>query len=169
MQRLGQPISVGDDDPAGEGVGLGRGVRSAAIGDWLAGELLAHVHAASTDSQGTHSHAGTTDTQGYHSHGGATAGVGDHTHPYTRSPAASNPDAQGADAGASMLDLTQFVGDNTGAGGAHAHGINGDGSHAHNVTTNAAGAHIHNVTVSSAGGLETRQRGTGYPFIMRVK
>ncbi|EHP39438.1 phage tail collar domain-containing protein [Cupriavidus basilensis OR16] len=151
------------------GADLGRGVRSAAIGDWLAGELLAHVHAASTDSQGTHSHAGTTDTQGYHSHGGATAGVGDHTHPYTRSPAASNPDAQGADAGASMLDLTQFVGDNTGAGGAHAHGINGDGSHAHNVTTNAAGAHIHNVTVSSAGGLETRQRGTGYPFIMRVK
>ncbi len=151
------------------GADLGRGVRAAGIGDWLAGELLAHVHAASTDSQGAHSHTGSTDTQGYHSHGGGTGGVGDHTHPYTRSPPASNPDAQGADAGASMLDLTQFAGDNTGGAGAHNHTIAGDGSHAHNVTTSAAGGHSHNVTVNSAGGMETRQRGAGYPFIMRVK
>ncbi len=148
------------------GADLGRGVRSAGIADWLAGELLAHVHAASTDLQGSHSHTGTTDTQGYHAHGGGTAYAGDHNHTTGMQSQSLN-----AHFGGEPLDPSDRSGNAmvTSTNGGHVHAINGDGSHAHNLSVNAAGSHSHNVTVNSAGGLETRQRGTGYPFIMRVK
>lgn len=127
------------------GADIGRGVRGGNIGDWLADDLKPHNHPATSNNDAGHDHGGLTSTNGDHNHG------------FEGSPAAGNPDAQGADAGASMLDLTQFVTKYTSVNGAHQHGIPW------------GGVHNHIINVLNAGGSETRQRGVGYPYIMRVK
>ncbi|RQZ25142.1 hypothetical protein DIE14_18540 [Burkholderia sp. Bp9017] len=156
------------------GADLGRGVRGAAIGDWLAGDMLPHIHVASTGAAGGHAHTGSTDSQGIHDHGGETGAAG-----------AWNP----APDGFSRLLKPPYVGsitggDTTNSGSEqavgsgdsadilpapdHKHAIPAAGSHFHNFNTSAAPDHDHTVTINSAGGTETRQRGTGYVFIMRV-
>lgn len=156
------------------GADLGRGVRGSAIGDWLAGDMQPHDHAASTGNAGSHFHTGTTDAQGGHDHGGMTGAAG-----------AWNP----APDGFTRLLRPPYVGSITGSdttnsgeeqavGGGdsadirpapdHQHTIAYVGPHPHNFNTSVAPDHTHAVTVGSSGGTETRQRGTGYVFIMRV-
>ncbi|QTD89475.1 hypothetical protein [Burkholderia anthina] len=157
------------------GADLGRGVRGASIGDWLTGDMQPHIHSATTGGAGGHIHTGQTDSQGSHDHGGETGAAG-----------AWNP----APDGFSRLLKPPYVGsytgdaDTSGSGSEqaigpgdsadilpatdHKHSIAAAGPHFHNFSTSAAPDHNHPVTVGSAGGTETRQRGTGYVFIMRV-
>ncbi|MDN8050307.1 hypothetical protein QZN20_23830 [Burkholderia multivorans] len=156
------------------GADLGRGVRSAAIGDWLAGDMQPHVHAASTGAAGSHAHNGTTDSQGIHDHGGATGSAGAWNPapdgftrllkpPYVGSITGSDTTASGDEQAVGPGDSADIL-----ATPAHQHGIPAAGPHAHNFNTSTAPDHTHPVTVESSGGTETRQRGTGYVFIMRV-
>lgn len=156
------------------GADLGRGVRSANIGDWLAGDMQPHSHGATTDAQGSHNHTGTTDSQGAHNHGGQTGAAGAHNHvngiysrllrpPYAGSITGSDTDGSGSEQAVGGGDSGDIA-----PAPDHVHGIPVDGSHFHNLNVNAAGVHVHGVVVASAGGSETRQRGTNYPYIMRV-
>ncbi|MDS0794710.1 phage tail protein [Burkholderia pseudomultivorans] len=156
------------------GADLGRGVRGAAIGDWLSGDMQPHIHTASTGAAGAHSHTGSTDSQGVHDHGGLTGAAG-----------AWNP----APEGFTRLLKPPYVGsitggDTTNSGSEqavgngdsgdilpapnHQHPIASAGAHIHNFGTSTAADHVHPVSVDSSGGIETRQRGTGYVFIIRV-
>lgn len=156
------------------GADLGRGIRSGNIGDWLAGDMQPHSHGATTDAQGSHNHTGTTDSQGAHNHGGQTGAAGAHNHANGVFSRLLRPPYVGSITGSD----TTNSGDEQAVGGGdsgdiapapdHVHGIPVDGSHFHNLNVNAAGVHVHGVTVASAGGSETRQRGTNYPYIMRV-
>ncbi len=156
------------------GADLGRGVRGAAIGDWLAGDMLPHVHAASTGSAGAHAHTGSTDAQGGHDHGGATGDGGAWNPapdgftrllkpPYVGSLTGSDTDGSGDEQAVGGGDSADIL-----PAPNHRHPIPAAGPHAHNFNTSTAPDHSHLVTVESAGGTETRQRGTGYVFIMRV-
>ncbi len=156
------------------GADLGRGIRASAIGDWLAGDMLPHIHAASTDLKGGHVHTGTTDSQGGHDHGGQTGAAG----AFNPAPAGFTrllkPPYVGSITGSDTTNSgsEQAVGDGDSADilavPAHQHPIPAVGPHLHNFSTSAAPDHNHVVTIGSAGGAETRQRGTGYVFIMRV-
>lgn len=126
------------------GADLGRGVRSAGVGDWLSDELKTHVHPA------------TSEAAGNHNHGGQTAAGGEHGHDYVGVNEADNPDTEGAADGASNVNINQLFTKQTSVAPPHIHGIPLDGLHSHIVN------------VLAAGGGETRQRGVGYPFIMRV-
>ncbi|MGX5880911.1 hypothetical protein MJS38_23510, partial [Burkholderia gladioli] len=157
------------------GADLGRGVRSAAVGDWLAADMPSHTHNASTSVQGDHVHAGTTDAGGDHNHGGATSAAGAHNHgngvftrllrpPYVGSITGSDTDGSGTEQAVGGPDSADIV-----AADAHTHAIPYQAAHGHTYTTPSAGGHSHVVTVTSTGGVETRQRGTGYIYIMRVR
>ncbi|HDR9026848.1 TPA: tail fiber protein [Burkholderia vietnamiensis] len=156
------------------GADLGRGVRGAAIGDWLAGDMLPHIHGASTGAAGGHAHAGSTDSQGLHDHGGETGAAGAWNPapdgftrllrpPYSGSITGSDTTNSGSEQAVGPGDSADIL-----PGPDHKHGIPAAGSHFHNFNTSAAPDHDHTVTINSAGGTETRQRGTGYVFIMRV-
>ncbi|KUE88874.1 hypothetical protein ASL20_09620 [Cupriavidus necator] len=95
-----------------------------------AGAVKMHTHEASTGGGGAHGHAGWTDQQG------------DHDHAYLYSPAATNPDQQGAADGASYLDLTKHAWNRTDIGGRHGHnvGISDAGDHVHPVSVQLTGA-----------------------------
>ncbi|WP_321821225.1 MULTISPECIES: hypothetical protein [unclassified Burkholderia] len=186
---LGSPVhrtkfSLGDGattirlpDLRGEaiyGADLGRGVRGAAIGDWLAGDMLPHIHGASTGASGGHAHTGSTDSQGNHDHGGETgaAGAWDPAPdgftrllkpPYVGSITGSDTTNSGTEQAVGPGDSADIL-----PATDHRHGIPAAGLHFHNFNTSAAPDHDHTVTINSAGGTETRQRGTGYVFIMRV-
>lgn len=150
------------------GADLGRGVRTAAIGDWLDGDTKAHGHTATAQAVPNHVHTGTTSAAPAHNHGGATGAGGAHDHNYQVPPPATDPDGQGAASGVSWLDLTQYTTSQTSAVPDHTHPISADGAHTHTFTSDAAGGHTPVVTIGSTGGAETRQRGTNYPFIMRI-
>lgn len=132
---------------------LGRGVRSAGIGDWLADELKGHGHTGSTDQSGSHQHTGSTSYQPDHTHGN-----GIYTRllrpPYGGSLTGSDTEGSGSEQAVGAGDSADIV---------------PAGGHGHPFTTDWAGQHIHPFTTNNAGGAESRQRGTGYPFIMRVK
>ncbi|WP_175895657.1 tail fiber protein [Burkholderia cepacia] len=156
------------------GADLGRGVRGSAIGDWLAGDMQSHNHSASTGNAGGHAHTGTTDAQGGHDHSGETGPAGAWNPapdgftrllkpPYVGSITGSDTEGSGSEqavGGGDSADIRSAPD--------HHHAIPYVGPHAHNFSTSAAPDHNHTVTVSNAGGTETRQRGTGYVFIMRV-
>ncbi|RQS55734.1 MULTISPECIES: phage tail protein [Burkholderia] len=156
------------------GADLGRGVRSAAVGDWLSGDMQPHIHAASTGNAGAHTHTGSTDSQGAHDHGGATGSAGAWNPapdgftrllkpPYVGSITGSDTTNSGSEQAVGPGDSADIV-----PAPPHQHAIAAAGPHVHNFTTSSAPDHVHSVTVSSAGGTETRQRGTGYVFIIRV-
>ncbi|MCO8326795.1 hypothetical protein ABEG10_13820 [Burkholderia cenocepacia] len=156
------------------GADLGRGVRGSAIGDWLAGDMQPHNHPASTGNAGSHGHTGTTDAQGGHDHGGATGAAGAWNPapdgftrllkpPYVNSITGSDTTNSGSEQAVGPGDSADII-----PAPDHQHGIPGVGPHVHNFNTSVAPDHTHPVTVSNAGGTETRQRGTGYVFIMRV-
>ncbi|WP_416268436.1 hypothetical protein SD235_13855 [Burkholderia cepacia] len=156
------------------GADLGRGVRGSAIGDWLAGDMQPHNHPASTGNAGSHGHTGSTDAQGGHDHGGATGAAGAWNPapdgftrllkpPYVNSITGSDTTNSGSEQAVGPGDSADII-----PAPNHQHGIPGVGPHVHNFNTSVAPDHTHPVTVSNAGGTETRQRGTGYVFIMRV-
>lgn len=109
----------------------------------------------STDTQGSHSHGGSTGGTAIseaqmpsHQHGGTTNGGGSHTHSMGTNVLAYGNGGQpgytagGYFSGISTINETQWVGDHQhsfstdarGGNQAHNHSINGDGSHAHNLT-----------------------------------
>lgn len=149
------------------GVDDGRGVdANRALGSGQAGQISAHTHGATADTQGGHAHAGRTDTQGSHTHGGTTSTVGDHEHtngiyanllrpPYSGSVTGSDTTNSGYEQAVGGSDSAQML-----PAGAHSHTleINAAGAHSHGVTIDAAGAHSHGITVSATGGNETRPR-----------
>lgn len=126
------------------GADLGRGVRGGAVGDWLPDELKSHNHAANSEAAGNHNH------------GGQSGSAGEHGHEFQGVNPADNPDTQGAADGASNVNITQLFTKQTEGVPPHVHPISLDGLHSHIIN------------VLAAGGTETRQRGVGYPFIMRV-
>lgn len=132
---------------------LGRGVRSASIGDWLVDEIRSHAHSGATDQGGDHQHTGSTSYQGDHNHGN-----GIFTRllrpPYEGSITGSDTVASGSEQAVGPGDSAEIV---------------PAGGHLHSFSTDTAGRHAHTFTTSAYGGIETRQRGVGYPFIMRVK
>lgn len=157
------------------GADVGRGVRSAAIGDWLDGDLKPHTHNAVTDDQGDHVHNASTDSKGVHNHGGSTGQAGGHNHapdgfsrllkpPYAGSITGSDTTNSGSEQAVGQGDSADIV-----AAPDHQHPISGDGLHDHVVAVASSGLHRHTVLVSPTGGIETRQRGTNYIYIMRVR
>lgn len=156
------------------GADLGRGIRQAAVGDWLDGDMPPHVHSATIDAAADHFHTGYTDSRGDHNHGGGTGFAGRHTHvngnasrllvpPYVGSITGSDTTNSGTEQAVGPGDSSDMVEAND-----HNHSIPADGQHIHAVTTNPSGSHSHTATIGSAGGKESRQRGVGYIFIMRV-
>ncbi|WP_396331005.1 hypothetical protein [Burkholderia anthina] len=156
------------------GADLGRGVRGAAIGDWLAGDMPPHTHTGSTGKAGGHLHTGSTDSQGSHDHGGKTGAAGAWNPapdgftrllkpPYEGSITGSDTTNSGSEQAVGPGDSADII-----PAQDHQHTIPAAGSHLHNFSTSAAPDHDHTVTIASAGGTETRQRGTGYVYIIRV-
>ncbi|HEY2605034.1 MAG TPA: phage tail protein [Paraburkholderia sp.] len=156
------------------GSDLGRGIRGGAIGDWLDGDIKPHIHQASTDLKGSHSHAGTTDMQGGVVQGTTGAGGAHNPAPdgFTRLLKPPYTGSYTGDADSSGSGQEQAIGPGDSAdiipAPDHTHTVPAIPPHLHNFSTDVAPDHDHVVTVESAGGTETRQRGTNYPFIMRV-
>ncbi|WP_186147321.1 tail fiber protein [Burkholderia gladioli] len=145
------------------GADLGRGVRSGSVGDWLDGDVKPHSHTGVTDGNGSHSHTGTTGAAGSHNHGGSTGAAGSHSHTVPGSP--------GVGEGSGSINSVQQAANTVTSSTApdHSHAIATDGNHQHDFATSVVAAHTHNVSIPSSGGNETRQRGTGYIYIMRVR
>ena len=156
------------------GADLGRGVRGAAIGDWLAGDMQPHIHTGSTGKAGGHLHTGSTDSQGGHDHGGKTGAAGAWNPAPDGFPRLLRPPYEGSITGSDTTNSgsEQAVGPGDSAdiipAPDHDHTIPAAGPHLHNFSTSTAPDHDHTVTIASAGGTETRQRGTGYVYIIRV-
>lgn len=133
-----------------------------------------HIHGADSDEQGEHVHTGSTSNQGAHNHTGVTGAAGAHNHdhdgfsrllkpPYVGSLTGTDEDGSGTEQAVGSGDSADIAGVQD-----HGHSIPEDGLHSHDVIVTAAGKHKHNITIASAGVTETRQRGTNYPYIMRV-
>ena len=123
-----------------------RGPGSYATGSYLADEIKAHSHTASTDEQGWHAHSGYTDAQGQHDHG------------YYQF-----QDNGGFNPGSTGSFTAQWAGDNFYTATSAA------GSHSHNVATYGAGSHYHNISVGATGGGETRPYSTVALGIIRFQ
>lgn len=113
----------------------GKGGKTRKIYDVEADMIRAHNHTASTDTQGWHAHTGVTTTNGAHSH---DSGWGESINgPY------GNARSGVMGSGDTNYDNFSYW---TSTNGDHNHGMNIDGN----------GSHAHNVTVNNTGGIETR-------------
>lgn len=98
---------------------------------WHGGE---EQHVLATGEMPAHNHTASSDSQGNHTHTGSTSNPGDHVHQ-------ESADVMGGSGGYSFGATGSSTPLNTGAAGAHTH----------TLTINASGAHTHTITVNNNG------------------
>jgi len=146
-------ITAGKDDMGGSTAGRITAAISGTAGTVLGGAMGGEGVTLTTGQMPAHNHSATMDSQGSHSHGGATGNAspgtdnpGDHVHgtvPFLHH-LGSYLTYQ---SGSAYTLPTPDVQSGTQGGGNHSHTVN---SHGHSISVD--GAHAHNITVVNTGG-----------------
>lgn len=157
------PAKVGEY-AAGQNIAHTHGASAAVVGDHThytaVGAGGAHGHGASTGAVGDHVHSAWTDEQGWHGHTGATYAAGEHQHRF-----GSSIRRYASGTAYSTWEEANNETHATSIAGSHAHSLatDGAGTHAHNVGVVPTGGHSHTVSVAAAGDHEhtVDHRGAG--------